>query len=101
MVETKIPHNFGTYVPNPNGNAENAVYVPGFRGLVGNTTSLNWTPSQSTKSYNMFPDYNRWTGFGVWDTDLTSERLHAGQSEKLGTYGDPLSFDDVDYLLDE
>lgn len=62
---------------------------------------LVYTPRQSTKSYNMFPDYNRWTGFGVWDTDLTSERLHAGQSEKLGTYGGTLSFDDADYPLNE
>lgn len=102
MVETSIPRNFGTYVPNPNENAEEAIYVPGFRGLVGNTTNLNWTPSQSVKSYNMFPDYNRWTGFGVWDTDLTSSRLHAGQSEKLGTYGNPYDvYDDEDALLND
>lgn len=48
----------------------------------------------------MFPDYNRWTGFGVWDTDLTSSRLHAGQSEKLGTYGNPYeTYDEDDYTL--
>ena len=63
---------------------------------------LVYTPRQSTKSYNMFPDYNRWTGFGVWDTDLTSSRLHAGQSEKLGTYGDPwnTNYED-DYILED
>lgn len=62
---------------------------------------LVYTPEQSTREYNMFPDYNRWTAFGVWDTDLTSKRLHAGASEKLGTYGNPYDESLWDYDEDE
>lgn len=85
----------GGFVKNP------SIRVGGYNGPVQlgaqRVPGLTWTPSQSAKSYNMFPDYNRWTGFGVWDTDLTSSRLHAGQSEKLGTYGNPYeTYDDGD-----
>lgn len=54
----------------------------------------------SDREYNMFPDYNNWTKFGIWDTDVTSDRLHAGQSVKLGTYGDPWNDVDDDLLDD-
>lgn len=63
---------------------------------------LVYTPEYSIQETNMFPDYNRWSAFGVWDTDLTSKRLHAGASEKLGTYGNVYSGDyDNDLLLDD
>jgi hypothetical protein len=69
---------------------------------VQRTPGLVYTPEQSAQEYNMFPDYNRWSAFGVWDTDLTSKRLHAGASEKLGTYGNVYSRDyDDDLLLDD
>lgn len=90
----------GGFAKNP------SVRVGGYNGPVQigaqRVPGLTWTPTQSAKSYNMFPDYNRWTGFGVWDTDLTSSRLHAGQSEKLGTYGNPYEvYDDEDALLND
>lgn len=56
------------------------------------------------KSYNMNPDINRWTGFGVWDTDLTSKKLHAKASESLGTYLPGYSgegFDPFDSIIDD
>lgn len=90
----------GGFTKNP------SVRIGGYNGPVQigaqRVPGLTWTPTQSAKSYNMFPDYNRWTGFGVWDTDLTSSRLHAGQSEKLGTYGNPYEvYDDEDALLND
>lgn len=60
---------------------------------------LVYTPQYGPQT-NMFPDYNRWNEFGVWDTDVTAKRLHAGQSQKLGTYGDPYATYDEDYLDD-
>jgi len=44
------------------------------------------TPSTGMREFNVYPDYNNWTGFGVWDTRETNKNLKAGQSEKLGTY---------------
>lgn len=60
---------------------------------------LVYTPEYSAQETNMFPDYNRWTAFGVWDTDLTSKRLHGKASEYLGTYGNVYTGDDTDDLL--
>lgn len=60
---------------------------------------LVYTPEYSIQETNMFPDYNRWTAFGVWDTDLTSKRLHGKASEYLGTYGNVYTEDDVNNLL--
>jgi len=99
MTETRIPYNIGVYIPSNDENATSAEYIPGFRGLVGNTTSLDRTPEYSNQETNMFPDYNRWSAFGVWDTDLTSKRLHGKASEYLGTYGNVYTGDDADDLL--
>lgn len=60
---------------------------------------LVYTPEYSAKETNMFPDYNRWSAFGVWDTDLTSKRLHGKASEYLRTYGNVYTGDDADDLL--
>lgn len=60
---------------------------------------LVYTPEYSAQETNMFPDYNRWSAFGVWDTDLTSKRLHGKASEYLGTYGNVYTGDDTDDLL--
>lgn len=62
-------------------------------------SGLVYTPEYSMQETNMFPDYNRWSAFGVWDTDLTSKRLHGKASEYLGTYGNVYTGDDTDDLL--
>ena len=36
--------------------------------------------------YNLFPNYNGWAGYGVWDTRETSSQLKGKASESLGTY---------------
>lgn len=43
-------------------------------------------PSTGMRQFNMYPNYNNWVGFGVWDTRETNKNLKAGQSEKLGSY---------------
>ena len=43
-------------------------------------------PSTGIREFNMYPNYNNWVGFGVWDTRETNKNLKAGQSEKLGSY---------------
>lgn len=89
---------FGGYVLNPKmkiGNSYKGPIEIGAQRIPG----LTWSPEYSTKETNMFPDYNRWTQFGVWDTDLTSKRLHAKASESLGTYGNVYSDDDLDNIL--
>lgn len=61
----------------------------GYKGPVQfgeSTRGFNAAPSNSARQYNMYPDYNRWTGYGVWDTDVTSSLLHASPTQKLGTY---------------
>ena len=63
--------------------------IGGYSGPVQfgeSTRSFTIDPKNSTRVYNMYPDYNRWTQYGVWDTDVTSSLLHAGQSQKLATY---------------
>lgn len=89
---------FGGYTFNPKmkiGNSYRGPIEIGAQRVPG----LTWSPEYSTKETNMFPDYNRWTAFGVWDTDLTSKRLHAKASESLGTYGNVYSDDDLDDIL--
>lgn len=86
----------GGYSINPRMKVENSYRGPieiGAQRVPG----LTYTPEYSTQETNMFPDYNRWSAFGVWDTDLTSKRLHAGQSEKLATYGNPYNEPLYDY----
>ena len=78
--------------------------VVGFENVGGPRISNNdvyftGTPKEGVREYNMYPNLNNWSGFGVWDTDLTSKKLHAGASKKLGTYLD--DEDEVDILLDE
>ena len=43
-------------------------------------------PSTGIREFNMYPNYNNWVSFGVWDTRETNKNLKAGQSEKLGSY---------------
>ena len=65
------------------------VGIDGYKGPVQfgeSTRGFYVTPRNSARSYNMYPDYNRWTGYGVWDTDVTSSLLHASPTQKLGTY---------------
>ena len=86
----------GGYQINPRMKVENSYRGPIEIG-VQRVPGLTYTPEYSTQETNMFPDYNRWSAFGVWDTDLTSKRLHAGQSEKLATYGNPYNEPLYDY----
>lgn len=76
----------------------------GFENLGGprisnNNVYFTGAPQEGVREYNMYPDLNNWSGFGVWDTDLTSKKLHAGATKKLGTYLD--DEDEIDMLLDE
>jgi len=61
-------------------------------------------PEKGAKSFNVYPDYNRWSGFGVWDTDVTYKMLHTPASQ-LGTLptrpGDQVAPDYYDYLDEE
>lgn len=52
-------------------------------------------PEKGAKSFNVYPDYNRWSGFGVWDTDVTSKMLHVPYSQ-LGTLPIVPGYDDED-----
>lgn len=88
----------GGYTNNPRMRIENSYRGPVEIGAQ-RVPGLIYTPEYSAQETNMFPDYNRWTAFGVWDTDLTSKRLHAKASENLGTYGNVYTNDDLEDLL--
>lgn len=103
---------FGGFAKNPNMNIEDINTKIGvnvvdnmYRGPVNigaqRVEGLTYTPEYSNQVTNMFPDYNRWNEFGVWDTDLTSKRLHAKASESLGTYGNVYESDLDNLLFDE
>lgn len=90
----------GGMISNPKmriGDSYNGPVQMGIQRVPG----LVYTPEYSENETNMFPDYNRWSAFGVWDTDLTSKRLHAKASESLGTYGNVYESDVDNLLFDE
>lgn len=83
-MNTKGGSYFGDYkTPSYSEIRSNNDYIIGNTQLKPDIIDVQYNPG---KQFNMYPDVNRWTGFGVWDTDLTSKRLHAKASESLGTY---------------
>lgn len=61
----------------------NGQYNPGYRGPVSlgeSTRGFVIEPEKGGTERNFYPDYNRWTGYGAWDTDVTHSRLHVPYS---------------------
>lgn len=45
-----------------------------------------YVAAQNDGIYNVLPDYNGWTGYGVWDTRETHSQLAGKADEPLSTY---------------
>ena len=74
------------------GSAVNPAIGPqigyGYKGPVqlGESTAIfNVSPDWYEGDFSIYPDYNRWTEYGGWDT-RESSNLKASPTQKLGTY---------------
>lgn len=74
------------------GSAVNPAIGPqigyGYKGPVqlGESTAIfNVSPDWYEGDFQIYPDYNRWTEYGGWDT-RESSNLKASPTQKLGTY---------------
>lgn len=60
-------------------------YDAQLKRFVPNDVSYVYESPVTTKELNLYPDYNQWNGYGVWDTRETSKQLKAKASSELGT----------------
>lgn len=54
-------------------------------GFNENSVSFDTRPEWYEGDFSIYPDYNRWTEYGGWDT-RESSNLKASPTQKLGTY---------------